>query len=167
MSVGFNRQDSDRHGKLEAARAAGAGIEVEDASFRNVIGDVGVAVEDGGEFRCGGIEVEGFELMEHVEVEAGVRRVLNEDNVGFWKLAAWAFAIDVAADGGYGSNFGEFVEDGDFSYIAAVKNAVDAGEGWQDFGAKQAVGIGDDSKLHVFRISCAGGGRLREGAHAN
>jgi hypothetical protein len=48
-----------------------------------------------------------------------------------------------------------------------VKNAIDAGEGGQHLGAEQAVGIRDDSEFHVFRISRAGGGRLREGAHAN
>jgi hypothetical protein len=34
----------------------------------------------------------------------------------------------------------------------------------KDLRAEEAVGVGDDSELHVFRISCAGGGRLREGA---
>jgi hypothetical protein len=105
--------------------------------------------------------------VEHIEIEAGVRRVLNEDNVGFWKLAAGAFSVDVAADGGDGSDLGEFIEDGDFSYVATVEDAVNAVEGGSDFGAEEAVGIGDDSEFHVFRISCAGGGRLREGAHAN
>jgi len=51
-------QHADGDWQFEAARAAGAGIEVEDASFRNVIGDVGVAIEDGGELGGGGIEVE-------------------------------------------------------------------------------------------------------------
>jgi hypothetical protein len=45
-----------------------------------------------------------------------------------------------------------------------VKNAVDASEGGSDFRAEEAVGVRDDSEFHVFRISCAGGGRLREGA---
>jgi hypothetical protein len=45
-----------------------------------------------------------------------------------------------------------------------VKNAVDAAQCGQCLGPEQAVGIRDDSEFHVFRISCAGGGRLREGA---
>jgi hypothetical protein len=117
--------------KLEAARAAGAGVEVEHAFFRDEIGDVGVAVEDGGEFGGGGIEVEGFEVVQHVEVEAGVGRVFDEDDFGFGELGAGAFAVDVAADGGDGSDFGELIEDGDFSYVATVENAVDALEGGQ------------------------------------
>jgi hypothetical protein len=45
-----------------------------------------------------------------------------------------------------------------------VKNAVDTAQCGQRLGPEEAVGIGDDSEFHVFRISCAGGGRLREGA---
>ncbi len=116
-------------GRLETARTAGAGVEIEHAFFCDVIGDVGVAVEDGCEFGGGGIEVEGFEVVEHVEVEARVRRVLNEDDVCLGQLAAEAFTIDVAADGGDGSDFGEIIEDGDFSYVATVQDAVDSGEG--------------------------------------
>ena len=126
-----------------------------------------MAVEDGSEFGSGGVEVEGFEVVKHVDVEAGVGRVLDEDDVGFGEVRTGAVDVDVAADRDDRSNFGEFIEDGDFSYVAEVEDAVDASESGQDFGAEEAVGIGDDSEFHVFRISCAGGGRLREGAHAN
>ena len=123
-----------------------------------------MAVEDGGEFGGGGVEAEGLEVVQHVEVERGAGWVFDEDDFGFGELGARALGVDVAADGGDGSDFGELIEDGDFSYVANVKNAVDTFEGGSDFGAEEAVGIGDDSEFHVFRISCAGGGRLREGA---
>jgi hypothetical protein len=48
-----------------------------------------------------------------------------------------------------------------------MQYAVDALESGSDFRAKETVGIGDDSELHVLRISRAGGGRLREGTYAN
>jgi hypothetical protein len=48
-----------------------------------------------------------------------------------------------------------------------MEDAVDALEGGRDFGTEEAVGVGDDSEFHVFRIRCAGGGRLREDAHSN
>jgi hypothetical protein len=48
-----------------------------------------------------------------------------------------------------------------------MQDAVDALESGSDFRAKEAVGIGDDSELHVLRISRASGGRLREGTYAN
>jgi len=52
-------EEADGNGQVEAAGAAGAGVEVEDAAFVGDAGDVGVAVDDGGEF-CGcGVEVEG------------------------------------------------------------------------------------------------------------
>ena len=124
-----HRQKANRYGKLEAAGAAGAGVEIENAFLRDVIRDVGMAVEDGGEFGGNGIEVEGLEVVEHIDVEAGVGRILDEDDVGFGQLAAGAFSVDVAADGGDGSDPGEFIEDGDFSYVATVEDAVDAREG--------------------------------------
>jgi hypothetical protein len=167
VSVGFDRQNSDGDGQLKAARAAGAGIEVEDAFLRDEIGNVSVAVKDSGEFGCGWIEMESLEVVQHVDVEAGVGRVFDEDDFGFGKFATDAFSVDVAANGGNGSDFGELVEDGDFSYVAAVQDTVDALESGSDFRTKETVGVGDDSELHVFRISRAGGGRLREGTYAN
>jgi hypothetical protein len=92
-------QDSDRYGEVEAAGAAGAGVEVEDSFFGDVVGDVGVAGEDGGEFGGGGVEVDRFEVVEQVEVA-----VFEEDDFGFGEFAAGAFAVDVAADGGDGGD---------------------------------------------------------------
>ena len=155
------------HRQVESAWAAGAGVKVEDALFRDEIWDVGVAVEDRGKFGCGGVEVQRFEVMEHVEVEARVGRVLDEDDVGLGQLAAGAFSVDVAADRSYRRNLLQSFKDRRSADVAEMEDAVDAGEGWQDFGAEDAVGIGDDAELHVFRISGAGGGRLREGAHEN
>jgi hypothetical protein len=167
MSVRFNRQKADRDGKLKAARAAGAGVEIEHTFLRDEIRDVGVAMEDRGEL-CGcGVKVERLEVVQHVDVEAAVGRVFDEDDVGFGELGAGAFAVDVAANGGDGSDFGEIVEDGGFANVAEVEDAVDAVKGGSNFRTEETVGVRDDSEFHVFRISCAGGGRLREGAHAN
>ena len=57
ISVFCECQDAEGDGEVEAAGAAGAGVEVEDSCFGDVVGDVGVAVKDGGEFGgglCGG-----------------------------------------------------------------------------------------------------------------
>jgi hypothetical protein len=167
MSVRFDRQNSDRDWEFKAAGTAGAGVEVEDALLRNEIGNVGMAVEDGGEFGCGGIEAQSLEIVEHVDAEAGSGRILDEDDVGFGQLGAGAFAVDVAANGGDGSYFGEFVEDGGIADIADMQDTVDALESGSDFRAKETVGVGDDSELHVLRISRAGGGRLKEGTYAD
>jgi len=167
MSIRFNRQYSDGDRQLEAARAAGAGIEVKDAFFLYEIRDMGMAVEDDGKFGGSGVEVEGFEIVEQVEVEAGAGLVFDEDDVGFGKLGAGAFAVDVAADRGYRRDLLELGENGGLAHVAEMKDAVDTCEGGSDFRAEEAVGVGDDSELHVFRISRAGGGRLREGTYAN
>ena len=141
ISVRFNRQDSDCDWKLEAARAAGAGIEVEDTFFRDEIRDVGVAVEDCREFCGHGIEVQGFEVVQHVDVEAGVGRVLDEHDFGFGKLGAGAFSVDVAANGGDGSDLGEFGQYRGIADIADMQYALDAFESGRDFRAKETVGI--------------------------
>ena len=126
-----------------------------------------MAVEDGGKFGGGGVQVERFEVVEHVDVEACVRRIFDEDDFGFGQFAACAFSVDVAANGGDGGDFGEFGQYKGIAHVADMQDAVDALESWSDFGAEEAVGIGDDSELHVLRISRASGGRLREGTYAN
>ena len=82
-----------------------------------------MAGEDGGEFGGGGVEVEGFEIVEHVEVEVGAGRVFDEGDFGFREFGAGAFAVDVAADGGDGGDGFEFFEDGDFADVAEVEDA--------------------------------------------
>jgi predicted Rdx family selenoprotein len=153
MSVRFDRQDSDCDWKLKAPWAAGARVEVEHAFFRDEIRDVGVAVEDGGKFGCRGIEVQGFEVVQHIDVEAGVGRVFDEDDFGFGQLAAEAFSVDVATNRCDGSDLSEFVEDGWFADVAEMKNAVDALESGSNFRAEEAVGVGDDAEEHGVRIS--------------
>ncbi len=88
-----------------------------------------VAVEDGGEFGGGWIEVEGLEIVEHVEVFAGVGRVLDKDDFGFGELSARAFAVDVASDRSYRCNLLQSFKDQRSANVATVKNAVDTGEG--------------------------------------
>ena len=82
-------------------------------------------------------------------------------------LRAKAVGVDVAANGGDGSDLGELGQYRGIADVADMQDAVDALESGSDFRAKEAVGIGDDSELHVSRISRAGGGRLREGTYAN
>ncbi len=88
-------------------------------------------------------------------------RIFDEDDFGFRQLGAGAFAIDVAADGGDGRDFGELVEDGDLAHVADVEDVVDAAECWGDFRAEEAVGVGDDAEDHGVRICGAGSVRLR------
>ena len=89
----FDEAEGDR--QLEAAGTAGAGVEVEDSFLGDVVGDVGVAVKDGGELGGGGVEVDGLEVVEEIEVA-----VFKEDDFGFGKFGTGAFAVNVAADGG-------------------------------------------------------------------
>ena len=150
FSIFLNRQQADGNGQFKAAGAAGAGVEVEDSFFGYVVGDVGVAVKDGGEFGGGGVEVDGLEVVEKIEVA-----VLKEDDFGFGELGAEALAVDVAADGGYGGDGSQLGEDGDFAYVAYVEDVVDAAEGGEDFRTEEAVGVGEDAEFHGFGLNLA------------
>ena len=127
FSVFGDREHADGDGKVEAAGAAGAGIEIEDALFVGDAGDVGVAVEDGGEPPGHGIKMEGVQVVEHVDVAGFLLQVFDEDDFGFGEFGAGAFTVDVAADGGYRGDGFEFAMDGDFAYVAEVEDALDAG----------------------------------------
>jgi len=81
----------------------------------------------------------------------------DEEDFGFGQFGAGSFTVHVAADGDDGRDLGKFVEDGDFADIAEVKNAVDAAQRGRNFGAKEAVRVGDDAEEHGDRISGASG----------
>ncbi len=149
---GGHGEQADGDGQLEAARAAGAGIEVKHAFLGVVVGHVSVTVEDSGEFGGSGIEVEGLEVVKHIDVEAGVGRVLDQDDFGFRELGAGSFAIDVAADCCHRCELFQSFEDRRFADIADVEDAVDAAECWSDFGAEETMSVRDDAEEHGVRI---------------
>ena len=66
LGGGFNAemQHADGDRQIEAARAAGTGIEVEHALFVRNRGPVRVAVEHGGELRGGGIQMQSPYVMQ-------------------------------------------------------------------------------------------------------
>jgi hypothetical protein len=129
-------QQANRDWQFKAARAAGAGVEVEDALLLVEVGHVGVAEEDGGELSGGWVEVKGVQVVEHVDVTA-----LDEDYIGLRELTTRAFAVYVAANGGDGGDLLKLLEDGDLADVAEVKDAVDAGECGQNLGTEEAVGV--------------------------
>jgi len=153
-------EQPDGHGQVKPSRATRAGIEIEHTFLRVEIRHVRVAVEDGCEF-CGcGIEVEGLEVVEHVEVKGGVRGILNEGDFGLGKPGAGTIMVDVAPNRGDGSDLCEFIEDRGFAHVAKVEDSVDSLQRGGDFGPEETVGIADDAEEHGFRISGARGIRL-------
>ena len=68
FSVRVYGEEATGDGQLEAALAAGAGIEVEDAFFRIAVGHMRVVVEKRSELRGSVIEVEGLEVVKHLSV---------------------------------------------------------------------------------------------------
>jgi len=161
MAFAVHSERADGDGEVEAAGAAGAGVEVEDTAFVGDAGDVGVAVENGCESPGHGIKMEGVQVVEHVDVAGFLLQIFDEDDFGFGEFATGAFTVDVAADGGYWGDFAEVVEDGDFAYVAQVKNARDTGEGGEDFGAEEAVGVADYCDFHGDSVGCELGSWLR------
>jgi len=66
--------------------------------------------------------------------------------------------VDVAADRGDGGNAGEFGENGGVAYVAGVEDVIDAGEGGKEFGAEEAVGVGEDADEHLVALAETGAG---------
>ncbi len=99
-----------------------------------------MAVDDHGDAGGLGVEVEVFAGMEHVDEAAG-----EFDGLGGREEGGGAVGVDVAADGGDAGDAGEGGEDGGVAYVADVKYVRDVGEGGEEFGAEEAVGVGEDA----------------------
>jgi hypothetical protein len=146
--VFFEGEETYGDGEFEAARAAGAGIEIEHTPAMSDVRLVRVAVENRRKPGRGGVEVQGLHIVQHVEVVA-----LKQEDLCFGQTAAGPGAIDVAADGGDGRDGGERLEDFRIADIAKMKDAFDAVERRQDFRAKESVGIADDTQLHRPKLN--------------
>ena len=124
-------------GEVEAAGAGAAGVEVEDSSVVLDGGLVGVSVDDCGDAGGVGVEVEVFAGVDDVEEAAG-----QLDGLGGGEEGVGAVGVDVAADGGDRGDAGQGDEDGGVAYVAGVEDVVDTGEGGEELGAEEAVGVG-------------------------
>ena len=99
-----NAKSPDTDGKFEAARSGAGRIEIEDAVSDFIHGRVGVAGDDGGESGGCGIQVELFQIVEHVQREsAGFNYFVQR------KSLAPGTGIDVSANRLHGCNVTEFV----------------------------------------------------------
>jgi hypothetical protein len=68
------------------------------------------------------------------------------DGLGRREFRGRSIGVDVAADCRDGRDRSECVEDGDVADIARVQDVRGAAECAEGFGAKQAVGVGDDAE---------------------
>ncbi len=143
----LKHQNADGRREFETARSAGTGIEIENALLVLYLCSVRVAVEDDGEFCCGGVEVQRADIVQQVEVVT-----FEEKHFGFRQTAGRAFAIDVAAHGMDRSNARERFEDGGVADITEVKDVFDTLERGKYFRAQQTVGIADDADLHRLKL---------------
>jgi hypothetical protein len=126
-------------GEVEAAGAAASGVEVEDALAVLDAWLVGVAVEDDAEAGGLGLDVEVGKVVEHVDEAAA-----ELEGFGGGEVGAGAVAVDVAANGGDGSNVAEGFEDVGVADVAGVEDVVDAREEREKLWAEEAVGVGED-----------------------
>lgn len=129
-------QDAERDGKRESPGACAAGIEVEHAPAMLDGRLVRVPADDGRDAGRGWVEVEGGEIMQHVEVVSG-----KLDELGGRKLGAWAEAVDVSAYGGDGGDGAEGVDNRRVADVTGVEDVIDAAESGEGFGAEQAVSV--------------------------
>jgi hypothetical protein len=146
--VVLNAQQGAGDGEVEAAGARRAWVEVEDSLVVLHGGIVGVAVEDNRDAGGLRVEVEVFAGVDHVDQTAG-----QLDGLGGGEEGAGTVGVDVAADGGDGGDTGEVDEDGGIADVAGVKDVIDTGQGGKDFGAEEAVGVGE------YADECGGGFR--------
>lgn len=155
IALGGDSEEGYGNRKIEAARTAGARVEVEDAFTGVEIRRVGVAGENRGEAAGGWVEAQGFEVVEHVDVAA-----FGEGDLGLRQLGALPFPVDIAANGGDGRDLAQFFKDGEIAHVATVEDPVDAGEGGRNFGTEEAVCVADDADFHT-QIDMAAGRILR------
>ena len=141
MGGGFD--EGEGAGEVEAAGAAAAWVEVEDSSAALEGGFVGVAGEDEGDSGGFGVEVKAGEGVDEIDEVAG-------EGYGFGggEEGARASLVDVAANGGYGGQGAESIEDCGVSYITGVEDVIGVGDGGEGFGAEEAVGVGEGGDEH-------------------
>jgi hypothetical protein len=108
-------------GQTEAARAGAARVYIKDAIARMGFGFVGVAVDD--DLETGGlrVEVELFEIVEHVDGGACELQGLSERQ-GFCP----GLGVDIAADGVERGDSTELIEDSWIADVAGVEDCVGA-----------------------------------------
>jgi hypothetical protein len=143
LAIIANCQQPDRDRQIKPPRPARSRIEVEHAFSLVEIWHVRMAEEHGGKPSGHRVKVQRVQVVEHVHIPAA-----GEDDVRFRQLAAWALAIDIAADSGDRSDLLKFVQDGDFADIAQMENALHSGQRGGNFGAEQAMRIADNSDSH-------------------
>ena len=94
------------------------------------------------------IEVQRVHIVEHIDVVA-----FEKQHVGFRKMAAGAAAIDITADGGKRRELFQRFQNSRIADVSEMQNVFDTSEGGEDFRAKKAVRIADDTNLHRPKLN--------------
>ena len=116
-----NAKSPDTDGKLEAARSGTGRIEIEDAVSDFIHRCVGVAGDDSGESGGCGIQVELFQIMQHVQREsAGFNYFCQR------KSLAPGTGIDISANRLHECNATEFFEDFRRAHVSSVEDEIGA-----------------------------------------
>jgi hypothetical protein len=142
--------------ELESPRPCAAGIEIEHAVARFLLGLVTVAGDHDVESGGFGLEIEAREIVQDIDGNAG-----ELDDFGFGEFAGPCLLVDVASDRGDGGDGGEFVENFGIADVTGMNDVLRALERSQSFGAQQAVGVGDytdDNGLLSSQFSVLGFG---------
>lgn len=137
---------SERYGEAEAAGPATSRVEEQDALAAFDERLVGVAEDDQGDAGGGGVKVKLGDRVEHVDQVSG-----ELDGFGRGQAGAGTGAVDVAANGGDRGDGAEGIKDGRVADITGVEDGVDAGDGGEDLGSEEAVGVGKDGEAHGSR----------------
>jgi len=157
----FYLQQPNRNRQIEPPRPAASRIEIKHAFPPINIGRMRMPGKHGGKLGCRGIEVQRLQVVQKIEIAT-----FKQNDLCFGQFSAWTVSIDIAANRSDGCNLLQLAQDGDFAHIAEVQDVVDPCKSRRNLRAQQAVGIADDAKLHLSRISgvrsAAGRVSLRE-----
>lgn len=114
-----DEQLADSDWQLESLRAGAAGIEIEHAIFRLLLGNVGVAVDDGVDSRGFRLQIESFKNVQNVDGDP-----LKFEELSFWNISRPRLSIYVASDRGDWGDFAQSIENNRIADVPGVDDVV-------------------------------------------
>ena len=87
-----------------------------------------------------GVQVERVPVVEDIEVYRS-----DLDYFGLGQVGCPGGCVHISANGMDGGDFGELIQDIWIADVAGMDDDLDALEGFEGFGAEEAVGVGEDA----------------------